>query len=147
MSKPNTIRVNNFFGMHKIYKMHIHTCSTKITLIILFKFHIWHFNILNKKQKYQYDISLCKFTDYKCTCTNFNMLKKNHLRNSGYNIPLSLNLISAIHHHHFDRQGPLWPWSYGSWIYNYPCNQCLSPLKLWVWIPIMARYTWYNIMW
>jgi len=28
--------------------------------------------------------------------------------------------------------GPLWSWSYGSWIYNYLCNQCLSPLKLWV---------------
>ena len=25
-------------------------------------------------------------------------------------------------------------WSYGSWIYNYLCNQCLSPLTLWVWI-------------
>ena len=23
-------------------------------------------------------------------------------------------------------------WSYGSWIYNYICNQCLSPLTLWV---------------
>jgi hypothetical protein len=23
-------------------------------------------------------------------------------------------------------------WSYGSWIYNYLCNQCLSSLKLWV---------------
>jgi hypothetical protein len=30
---------------------------------------------------------------------------------------------------------PLWSWSYGSWIYNYLCNQCLWPLKLWVWIP------------
>jgi hypothetical protein len=29
----------------------------------------------------------------------------------------------------------LW-WSYGSWIYNYLCNQCLSPLTLWVWIPL-----------
>jgi hypothetical protein len=28
----------------------------------------------------------------------------------------------------------LWSWSYGSWIYNYLCNQCLSPLTLWVWI-------------
>ena len=28
-----------------------------------------------------------------------------------------------------------WSWSYGSWIYNYLCNQCLSPLTLWVWIP------------
>jgi len=27
-------------------------------------------------------------------------------------------------------------WSYGSWIYNYLWNQCLSPLKLWVWILI-----------
>ena len=25
---------------------------------------------------------------------------------------------------------PLWSWSYGSWIYNYICNQCLSPLTL-----------------
>ena len=22
-------------------------------------------------------------------------------------------------------QGPSWPWLYGSWIYNYLCNQCL----------------------
>jgi hypothetical protein len=28
-----------------------------------------------------------------------------------------------------------WPWSYGSWIYNYLCNECLSPLMLWVWLP------------
>jgi hypothetical protein len=27
-------------------------------------------------------------------------------------------------------------WSYGTWIYNYLCNQCLSPLTLWVWIPL-----------
>ena len=25
--------------------------------------------------------------------------------------------------------GPSWLWSYGSWICNYLCNQCLSPLK------------------
>jgi len=23
-------------------------------------------------------------------------------------------------------------WSNDSWIYKYPCNQCLSPLQLWV---------------
>jgi hypothetical protein len=28
-------------------------------------------------------------------------------------------------------RGPSWQWSYGIWIYNYLCNQCLSPL-LWV---------------
>jgi hypothetical protein len=33
------------------------------------------------------------------------------------------------------------PWSYGSWIYNYLCNQCLSPLMLWVRILIRARCT------
>jgi hypothetical protein len=40
-----------------------------------------------------------------------------------------------------------WSRSYGSWIYNYLCNQCLSPLKLRVWTTFMAGSTWYNIMW
>ena len=31
--------------------------------------------------------------------------------------------------------GALWPWSYGSWIYNYLYNQCLSPL-MWVQISV-----------
>ena len=31
---------------------------------------------------------------------------------------------------------PSWLWSYGSLIYYYLCNQCLSPLTLWVWIPL-----------
>jgi hypothetical protein len=43
--------------------------------------------------------------------------------------------------------GPSWSWSYGSLIYNFLCNQCLSPLKLWVRSPFMARCTPYNIMW
>jgi len=42
---------------------------------------------------------------------------------------------------------PSWWWSYGRWIYNYLCNQCLSPLKLWVRTPFMVRCTRYNIMW
>ena len=47
-------------------------------------------------------------------------------------------------------EGTTWSWSYaiyGSWIYNYLCNQWLSPLKFWFWIPLMARCTWYSIMW
>jgi hypothetical protein len=44
------------------------------------------------------------------------------------------------------RQEPSRPWSYGSWIYNYLCYQCLSPLTLLVQIPLMARCTPY-IMW
>ena len=38
-------------------------------------------------------------------------------------------------------EGPSWPWSYGSWIYNYICNQWLSPLMLWVRISIRASCT------
>ena len=26
--------------------------------------------------------------------------------------------------HYFTDPGSSWPWSYGSWIYNYLCNQC-----------------------
>jgi len=36
---------------------------------------------------------------------------------------------------------PSWSWSYGIWIYNCLCNQCLSPLILWVWISIRVRCT------
>jgi hypothetical protein len=33
------------------------------------------------------------------------------------------------------------PWSHGSWIYNYPCNQSVSPLMLRVRISIRTRCT------
>jgi hypothetical protein len=39
------------------------------------------------------------------------------------------------------KDGSSWPWSYGIWIYNYLCNQCLSPLMLWVRISTRARCT------
>jgi len=29
-----------------------------------------------------------------------------------------------------------WSWSCGSWIYKYICNQCRSPVKVWVRIPL-----------
>jgi len=45
------------------------------------------------------------------------------------------------------KKGQSWPWSYDSWIYNYLCNQWLAPLMLWVLILLIARCTWYNIMW
>jgi len=43
-------------------------------------------------------------------------------------------------------EGPSCSWSYDSWIYNYMCNQCLSPLKLWVRAPFMARCIQYNVI-
>jgi hypothetical protein len=59
---------------------------------------------------------------------------------------------STFYHHLIDvivwrrchlcfQTGLSWPWLYGSWIYNYLYNQCLSPLMLWVWISIRARCT------
>jgi hypothetical protein len=36
----------------------------------------------------------------------------------------------------FELCGPWWSWSYGSWIYNFLRNQCLSPVKLLVRIPL-----------
>jgi hypothetical protein len=36
-----------------------------------------------------------------------------------------------------ENQGLLWSWSYGSLINEYLCNQCISPLTLWVRIPLM----------
>ena len=38
-------------------------------------------------------------------------------------------------------------WSYGSWIYYYLCNQCLSPLTLRVRILLWWGVHIYNIMW
>jgi hypothetical protein len=38
--------------------------------------------------------------------------------------------------------GPSWLWSYGSWIYNYLCNQYLSPLMLWVRITLRRYNMW-----
>jgi hypothetical protein len=49
-------------------------------------------------------------------------------------IPVPLFWIYNVH-----SEGPSWTWSYGSWIYNYLCNQCLSPPMLWVRISIRAR--------
>ena len=40
-----------------------------------------------------------------------------------------------------DKWGMSWSWSCGNWIYNYLCSQCLSPLRLWVKIPLMVRCT------
>jgi hypothetical protein len=42
---------------------------------------------------------------------------------------------------HNAAQWSSWLWSYGSWIYNYLCNQYLSSLMLWVQISIRAKCT------
>jgi len=45
------------------------------------------------------------------------------------------NYISSYTHLLNNRERS-WSWSYGNWIYNYLCNQCLSPLTFWVRIPL-----------
>ena len=42
---------------------------------------------------------------------------------------------------HTQHRGPSWLWSNGSWIYNYICNQYISPLMLYVRISIRVRCT------
>ena len=42
---------------------------------------------------------------------------------------------------HVHNTGMSWPWLYGSWIYNYLCNQCLLPLMLLVRISIRVTCT------
>jgi hypothetical protein len=63
---------------------------------------------------------------------------------SGALVPL-FNWIPLWHIIQFNFPGSyiliLWPWLYESWIYNYLCNYCLSPLMLWVRISIRARCT------
>jgi hypothetical protein len=45
------------------------------------------------------------------------------------NIGLFKHSITKVRSQSLGR-GPSWQWSYGSWIYNYLCNQCLLPLIL-----------------
>jgi hypothetical protein len=62
-----------------------------------------------------------------------------------YRVHLPHILIKIPSYHVLNILGPSWSSSYGSWIYNYLCNQCLSPLKCWFRNPFMARCTriWY----
>jgi hypothetical protein len=55
------------------------------------------------------------------------------------NVSCTMNYILQLCGYNFDSlclsyyfQGPSYSRSYGSWIYNYLCNRCLSPLMLWV---------------
>ena len=41
------------------------------------------------------------------------------------------NIISHYMNNSSVRQGASWSWSLNSWIDNYLCSQCLSPLNLW----------------
>jgi hypothetical protein len=62
---------------------------------------------------------------------------KIHKKNTTLLEVLKFNLNNSRNRNKMDTtshlsQRPPWSWSYGSWIYDYLCNQCLSPLTLWV---------------
>jgi hypothetical protein len=76
-----------------------------------------------------------------------NYPRKWHIWVWGHDVPLYTGVCTIQVQHTAELEAILVIWSYGSWIYNYLCNQCLSPLKLWVWILLMVRCTRYNIMW
>ena len=59
---------------------------------------------------------------------------------------LQKNISNCMHFNSSEHTSWL-SWLYGSCIYNYLSNQCLSPLMLRVWILLTARCTRYNIMW
>jgi hypothetical protein len=63
-----------------------------------------------------------------------------------YSIKLSRYIKKAVLYWLLHKkEGPSWSWSYGSWIYNYLCNQCLSSLMLWVQITIRGGVQQYVI--
>jgi len=59
----------------------------------------------------------------------------------------SIQQVFVLYRRYRQDERPPWSWSYGSWIYNYLCNHCLSLLTLQVQTPFMSRCTQYNIMW
>jgi hypothetical protein len=59
----------------------------------------------------------------------------------GQDSPLFMIQIMQFSWNYSKTKGPSWSWSYGSWIYNYLRNQCLSLLMLRVRISIRARCT------
>ena len=62
------------------------------------------------------------------------MLNKTNTRGvtGGYGFTYSFVTPSMMAMITYNLQAPLWSSSYVSFIYSYLCNQCLSPLTLWV---------------
>ena len=62
-------------------------------------------------------------------------------KHCSFNIILVTGVFSYMFTYTQPFWGPSWSSSYCSWIYNYICNQCLSPLMLWVRISKTTRCT------
>ena len=126
------------------FPLHISTCTCRFIVVVNH----------GQEQRWQNSFSLTNMEDV-CMVNWLRLLTSNHKPNTTY---MTNGLIPAsnVYKHlpmtgivqaFLSSEGQSWSWSYGSWIYNYLWNQCLSPLKLWVQIPLMARCTRYNFMW
>jgi hypothetical protein len=84
----------------------------------------WIWLYITKKQK-QWQIINIDLHDHACI----------YYVEVSYVYYMWINFYCILH------RGPSWPWSHGGWIYNFLCNQCLSPLMLRVRISFRVRCT------
>jgi hypothetical protein len=102
-------------------------------------------SVLVQKGQLQYNImvALLLKKDPKAWMVNDKMtLWKESLNSGGATVYIPLIVLVDIKlSYHNTIKGQSWPWSNGSWIYNYLCSQCLSPQMLWVRNTIRVRCT------
>ena len=69
--------------------------------------------------------------------SSFQALQQVHLKFTSFSIKYDrIEDIPWFSDYRLWVQGPSWSWLYGSWIYHYLRNQCLSSLTLWVRTPL-----------
>ena len=88
------------------------------------------------------DYVFVKMTWY---CQDYSWITTDLTFNSNRSIKISKIHYYTLHMFSLGGEGFSWSWSYGSWIYNYLCNQWISPLTLWVQIPLMYSIQYYVI--
>ena len=97
------------------------------------------------KDSYISKILFCPCMNHVFNDGNVLMTKKNfHSKDTAIIIWCSYWLLNNLFYlldFSIDIKGPSLSWSFGSWIYIHLSNQCLSPLKLGVRIPLVARCT------
>ena len=102
------------------------------------------FYLLNDVNWYQnFNVFTKKKFKFECSCLQFAPLDELFVSKENFHVLFWKNDSEGQNF-----MGLSWSWSYGSWTYNYLCNQLLSPLKLWVLIRSWRdRCTRYNIIW
>jgi hypothetical protein len=60
--------------------------------------------------------------------TNIFIIYRMYQMELNFSTQNKINFFCKVVNFPTHQHGPLWSWTYGSWIYNYLCNQCLSPV-------------------